>query len=428
MKFFFPDSHDYVDPYFDFELETRAAGRIPQRDDVYAHEVFTSTPFDGILVSKAVVDGTDTTSAKYSVGQRRRLYFQGVRNFLHIGDRPIATMGDCGAFTYVKEPVPPYSVDEVIQFYEDCGFDYGVSVDHVILAYLSGKNSVLPDFGELEEWRTRQQITIELASEFIKRIKSEKCRFEPIGVVQGWDPASYRDAFGQIQDMGYTYIALGGLVPLKTVDILEILEKVAEVRKPGVGLHLFGVTRLEKILEFAKYGVKSFDSTSPLRQAFKDETDNYHTIEGKTYTAVRVPQVEGNPKLRALISSGKVNQAEARKLERECLTSLLQYDKGAIHIDHVLEVLREYEKLYDYDNDRTEIYRNVLTEQPWKRCSCDICQQIGIHVILFRGSERNRRRGFHNVYVFHQRLNNSGIYDGQDVHKDFLAVTATANG
>ena len=49
--------------------------------------------------------------------------------------RRIATIGDCGAFTYVREAKPPYSVDEVIDFYEDCGFDAGMSVDHVVLGY-----------------------------------------------------------------------------------------------------------------------------------------------------------------------------------------------------------------------------------------------------------------------------------------------------
>jgi hypothetical protein len=46
----------------------------------------------------------------------------------------------------------------------------------------------------------------------------------------------------------------------------------------------------------------------------------------------------------------------------------------------------------------------MLETQPWKACQCEICKEIGIHVVLFRGAERNRRRGFHNLYVFFQRL------------------------
>ena len=43
-------------------------------------------------------------------------------------DEPrIETLGDCGAFSYVREEIPPYTVDEVIDFYDECGFDYGIS-------------------------------------------------------------------------------------------------------------------------------------------------------------------------------------------------------------------------------------------------------------------------------------------------------------
>jgi hypothetical protein len=58
VKFFFPDSQDLVDPSFDFSDETRSEHRVRQRDDHYAHEVFSSPPYDGLLVSKAIVDGT----------------------------------------------------------------------------------------------------------------------------------------------------------------------------------------------------------------------------------------------------------------------------------------------------------------------------------------------------------------------------------
>jgi len=33
-----------------------------------------------------------------------------------------------------------------------------------------------------------------------------------------------------------------------------------------------------------------------------------------------------------------------------------------------------------------------------------ICRQLGIHIVLFRGAERNRRRGFHNLFVVYREL------------------------
>ena len=132
MKFFFPDSQDLVDPSFDFEKENRSETRIRHQDDQYAHEVFSKPPYDGILVSKSIVDGTSEGSGRYTLAQRHRFYRVGVREFFRLGDSKLETMGDCGAFNYIREAVPPVSAEEVFTFYDECGFDYGVSVDHII--------------------------------------------------------------------------------------------------------------------------------------------------------------------------------------------------------------------------------------------------------------------------------------------------------
>ena len=136
MKFFFPDSQDLVDPSFDFVTERRSTTRLRHRDDVYAHEVFSRPAYDGLLVSKGIVDGVGPSSGRYTLAQRHRLLRVGVREFFRLDDAPghLPVIGDCGAFTYVREKTPPYTVDEVIDFYNECRFDYGISVDHVILA------------------------------------------------------------------------------------------------------------------------------------------------------------------------------------------------------------------------------------------------------------------------------------------------------
>ncbi len=408
MKFFFPDSLDMVDPSFDFETETRSPNRVRQRDDVYAHEVFGRPPYDGLLVSKAIVDGTAVSSGRYTIAQRHRLLREGVRQFFRLTERRelqhIETMGDCGAFSYVKEDRPPYTVDDVLQFYETCGFDSGVSVDHVILGYDARTDGpLLVSEAISAEWTRRQELTLELAHDFLRLHKSEGCRFVPIGVAQGWSPTSYKRAVASLQMMGYSKIALGGMVPLKTEDILACLESVQEARQSGTALHLFGVTRTDSVSRFADYGVESFDSTSPLRQAFKDEKDNYHT-PSRTYSAIRVPQVEGNPKLQGRIAAGEINQDQAIRLERECLRSLIEYDRGGASLEAALATLSAYSELHGIGPQQLERERKVLEDQPWNECPCEICKQIGIHVVLFRGAERNRRRGFHNVYVFFQRL------------------------
>ncbi len=404
MKFFFPDSQDQIDPSFDFASEERALHRVRQRDDRYAHEVLVHPPFDGILVSKTIVDGTRQTTGKYTLAQRHRLYRNGARRFFrldHIDGAPLQSMGDCGAFSYVREDVPPYTPEEVIAFYAECGFDLGVSVDHVILGFDPAADDPASELGA--EWRRRQQLTLELAAEFLAACPARTVRFEPVGVAQGWSPRSYAAAVRQLQRMGYQRIALGGMVPLKTGEILACVRAVDDIRRATTQLHLLGISRCDTISAFASHGVTSFDSTSPFRQAFKDDHDNYYTLD-RAYTALRVPQVDGNTKLKARIRAGRVGQAAALDLEQACLRLLRAYDAGTTPLTPVLDALRGYDELFDGRCDRTDAYRELLNDRPWQHCPCGICYMVGIDVAIFRGSERNKRRGFHNLFVFHQRL------------------------
>lgn len=401
MKFFFPDSQDLVDPSFDFNRETRSAERVRHRHDLYAHEVFSTPAFDGLLVSKGIVDGFGSTGSRYTTAQRHRLLRVGLQEFFRTSNLNLPIIGDCGAFTYVREPAPPYTVDEVIEFYVECRFDLGISVDHVILSYQSKFDSLVNAIPQ--DLIDRQEITLQLASEFIRKQRAMNLGFKPVGVAQGWSPKSYARAVSELQRMGYDYIALGGMVPLKTQEILECLAKINEVRSPYTKLHLLGVTRTDHVSVFAGYGVASFDSTSPLRQAFKDDRDNYYTLD-RTYTAIRIPQVEGNPSLQRKIASGAVSQDRARQLERSCLELMGRYENHSCSLEEVLDALVTYDTFCEPNRNHREIYREVLADRPWSRCPCDICRKLGYHVILFRGAERNRRRGFHNVWVFYRRL------------------------
>ncbi|MEZ4314238.1 MAG: hypothetical protein R3F14_39970 [Polyangiaceae bacterium] len=105
-------------------------------------------------------------------------------------------------------------------------------------------------------------MTLELARDFLDRCRKSKLPFEPLGVAQGWSPRSYAHATVELQKMGYQYIAVGGMVPLKTPEILASLAAMNEVRRGETRLHLLGVTRTEHLHEFARMGVTSFDSTS----------------------------------------------------------------------------------------------------------------------------------------------------------------------
>ena len=398
MKFYFPDSQDQVSPTYDFVHDEYSPLRVRQRDDLYAHEVLDQAPYQGLLVSKAIVDGSVKGSGKYSESQRQRLYRLGVRNFFRLPGS-VDTLGDCGAFNYVDEALPPYSVDEVIDFYEGCGFDAGISVDHVVLAYDAAKTFETAD----PAWAERRRISLDYAENYLSALKDRRSRVKPVGAAQGWSPASYADSVKQLQDMGYTWIALGGMVPLKTPDILACLQRIDEVRKPGVRLHLLGVTRVESIHSFARLGVSSFDSTSPFRQSFLDDRNNYH-VHDRTYVAIRVPQVDGNPALKRKILAGQVAQSHAVRAERECLRSLRGLDTGLVTPSTALGALAEYEQIIGTTKSYIPDYERTIADAPWRHCVCSLCRAHGIEIAIFRGTERNKRRGFHNLSVLAAKM------------------------
>ena len=264
LKYFFPDSQDFIDPSFDFFRETRNEHRVRQRDDQYPHEVFPH-PYDGMLVSKAVVDGLGGGESKYTRAQRLRYFRNGMKHFFRLPEN-METMGDCGAFTYVNQDVPPYRVEEVIEFYETSRFNHGVSLDHIVFGY--EKPGEVFSGEVLAECRRRQDITLTLAQEFLN--KSQKSCFTPFGVAHGWSKTSYRQSVEALLAMGYRNITMGGMVPLKTAQILETLEEIKPLLKSDTRIHLLGIARPESFADFIKFGVTSIDSTTPLQQAFKD--------------------------------------------------------------------------------------------------------------------------------------------------------------
>ncbi len=398
MDFYFPDSQDQIDPKFDFEAEDHPAFHVRQRDDRYAHEIHDPPPYSGILISKTMVDGY-SAAGRYTAAQRHRLHRLGAHEFFRLPEG-LGVIGDCGGFSYVAEDVPPVTVDEVIDFYEDVGVDEGVSVDHVILDYQPDPAVSEPE----EDWLDRQALTLELAADFFAEHSCRDSRFTPIGAAQGWSPESYAASVQRLQEIGYRRVALGGLVPLKVMQILDCLEAVQKVRLPDTSLHLLGISRTEHYATFQALGVRSIDSTSPFRQAFKDDKDNYYTAD-TNYVALRIPPSEGNPSLRGRISAGQLDQSVVRKAEERALAAVRAYDQGRGTLTAALKALRQYEQIFDTrGRDRTKEYRAMLEACPWQKCPCAICRNWGVEVAIFRGTERNKRRGFHNLWVFNQTM------------------------
>lgn len=325
-------------------------------------------------------------------------------------------MGDCGAWGYIDQPEPPFKTREMVEYYANCGFNLGVSIDHLIFPGLVKKDP--------EEAKKRWKTTLENAKEFLEIWQSKDVffdSFKPIGVAQGWDVNSYRKAVRRLLEMGYDYIGLGGLAraptgKLESVSkaklLLPILKGVweevkdfHEKTKKKIDIHMFGIARQNHLKTLKELGVTSLDSASFLRRAWVGVRSNYFSVDGSSYAAIRIPQTDRSPKAREIVKECKATLEQIWSLEKDCLKLMRDYDKGLANVETVLKSVLEYDKLVGEGREQFEEYfRRTLADKPWKMCPCVICRNLGIEVIIFRGNNRNRRRGFHNTYVFYHHI------------------------
>ncbi len=423
MKFLYSDTQDYVDPEYDFLSDRNGAARERYWGDAYAHELMDPAPYDGLLLAMSAVrqaSGVAASKVRYSTREEQRLLRDGARRFLRFDGpkfKDLMLMGDCGAFAYVDHPTPAYSPREVVEFYTECGFTHGVSPDHVIFDC----DLTNPTARQVSvNVRGRFDTTLANAEEFRRLAADDDDPFEPMGAVQGWSPASMAEAARELESMGYRYLAIGGLVPLKPDAIKTVLAFIRSKIRPTTKIHLLGFAKAETIQEFTGFGITSFDSTSPLIRAFKDEKANYY-LESPSggldyYTAIRIPQALENARLLQGVKRGIFTSEELIAGERAALDQIRAYDRGAAALIDVLEAIVTYSGFLLHGEGETEASREralekirtrtlrTLEERPWKRCSCDICRTIGVEVIIFRASNRNKRRGFHNLGVYKQHI------------------------
>lgn len=384
LRYFIPEWDDLVDPDYNFLKDEHSSGGGDWSNEVYAHQMFPEPNYDGLLMSRAV--------AEKNKKKKERINSLGVHRFLRV-PRAFPIMGDCGAFDYIMEEKPPYSTEDVLDYYTRLDFDYGVSVDHLIVSATE------------QQKKFRYELTIHNAEEFLKAHRKAGLKWEPIGAVQGWDAESYTRAAAKYVKMGYRYIALGGLVRSPTPEILRILQAVHDVVPRGVGLHLFGLARLKAIKQMTDLGATSVDSASALRQAWFGAKDNYWSESGKHYRAIRVPNSAKSFRAKRMVQEGRASSGFVEATERKCMEVLRRYDRGKATVNEAIKMLDDLDHLITPDRlTFMEDYRRTLEDAPWKKCPCAICKKDGIDVIIFRGNDRNRRRGFHNTYVFYRLM------------------------
>lgn len=431
MKFIFADSIDVVDPNYDFLNDRNGVERTPYWDDRYPHEMLEVVPYDGVLVSRGIV-GDHKFQGKYSTTQRMRFLRVGARKFLRLDTEALRgklLFGDCGAFSFAKLEEPPYSAEEMVDFYGDGQFTHGCSVDHVIFDFDREGTKL---HGGSEEAKRRFDITLRNAAQFLTSSRILGDGFTPIGVVQGWSPGSMAEAAKRLERMGYTYLALGGMVPLNAASIHAVLKDVRRVISSNTRIHILGFAKAEQIDQFLDYGIESFDSTSPLIRAFKDSKSNYYVLNANGgldyYTAIRIPQATENLKLVRAAKIGKLKQEDLLEMEMKALQSVRLYDKGIETLERTLNSILEYNRVIIESEDGASAVSErqisdlrdrtakTLRDMPWKKCGCTICRDISIEVMIFRSSNRNKRRGFHNLAVYYEHLQRT--FSGQSHERE----------
>ena len=380
----------------------------------FAHNVYPDRSYDGLLVSRAYIDGikgvwvfnrkalkktlkkTNAPSKVWKAFDQWRT--PTIHNMLAYEPGSLV-MGDCGAFSFVNSKEPPFSTSEIVEYYTKYEFTQGVSVDHLILDFVQDK-------------QFRYDLTIANAEAFIKEHKKLDLRWTPIGSIQGWNVGSYAKAAGLYARMGYKYLAIGGIIKSKTEYILRILQGIRDeltrVGHPEVVAHLFGVTRFMSLPEFGKLGAKSFDSTSLFVRSFRRGEESY-LLESGWKPVITLP-VQGQH-VKAVAEEGTFDRKVFKAKSKKLLVRVLKFAASGetkppkkLLNDLVAFNILAYPA---YQTKARSLYRRfarVFKHRYWEQCPCRICKLWGVKVALTYSSRFYFARGIHNLFMFHHIL------------------------
>ncbi len=401
LQYFLPDWDDLIDPEFDFVAD-QFSGPKSERTDIHCARLMRPYKIaDGILVSLA--QKREAKGPLKYVGGLEARTMRPIDLRAHYGlNRTQALFGDCGAFSYVDEEKPPISVDYATSLYDLYNFDFGASVDHIpVPAIRVGNEKVQLS---KQERQRRIEITVENAAAFLAAAKRRKAGFVPVGTVQGLNTDQYVENANLYAAMGYKRIALGGLVPLPDDVVFDIVSSTMaslKQRRNPPDVHLFGVFRPKLQAQFRSLGVTSFDSATYFRKAWLRSEQNYLADNGAWYAAIRVPMTSDGRTRNTLLEAGH-DLCKLAALEAAALDALHGYGKRRVSLRATLSAVIEYDSKLDRSSeDPSKVaarYERTLKDRPWEHCPCPVCKKSGIDVLIFRGSNRNKRRGTHNTW------------------------------
>jgi len=410
--YFLPDWDDMLDVDYDFRRDEFSCSHKRGRNEQHIVQVMQPRRIcDGVLVSLAQHVSSKGVLKKFAPDDPASLAPRSVRQVFGVSaDQWV--FGDCGAFSYVDKDEPVITTEQAVSLYHLHGFDFGASVDHIPVPEIvtpSGKKTL-----SAAKQRRRVKLTKSNAEDFIGLHKRKKCTFIPVGIIQGLSAKEYGRQLPEYLEMGYRHLAIGGLVPRSDKEIVEIVravKKAVPAGRPQPWIHLLGVFRPRIQGELRELGVTSFDSATYFRKAWLRSGQNYLGADGKWYAAIRVPMTADGRTRKKLEGSGLAIE-EIAEMERLALEALHGYGEGRVALAEALEAVTVYDRLLNRSDEAESgleaAYRRTLEERPWERCDCPVCREVGIDVVIFRGYNRNKRRGAHNTMMLYGLLRGAG--------------------
>ena len=161
---------------------------------------------------------------------------------------------DCGAWSYKNEDIPPIDAASALAKYTEFapGSSMVIAPDHMLVDGV--------DHDARRAWNARQ------AREFLSICPDY---YRPMATVHGQTIAERVEHARELADLGYQYIALGGMAA-RAAKKREMIETVATVRAeiPDVWLHVLGLSSPEYFRAWSDLAVESCDGSSHFKQAF----------------------------------------------------------------------------------------------------------------------------------------------------------------
>jgi hypothetical protein len=191
---------------------------------------------------------------------------------------------DCGAYHYRAKPNPCLSdgnpLDAKVawdRYVEEHRLDKPIAIEQVLLC--APDHMLIQGLAE-DEVADRIRFNESQAREFIQRYPMNLDRdvVIPVGVIHGRTIDERKQRLCELIELGYSYVALGGMVPFSTkpneaLDIVAGLDPTStnscidpdsilgRCNAAGVKLHVFGLSSPEWMKWWIRLGITSFDGT-----------------------------------------------------------------------------------------------------------------------------------------------------------------------